>query len=85
MRVLYVGSNIFYGRSPGLPSPMLSEPNVEHLHDYIYKLGIQKEDLIASCHIGNKNCSWSEILTPDGLCFAFNLVAPDEMFKTNKK
>lgn len=56
---------------------------LKNVESSIYEIGIQKDDLISSCTINKKPCSWSEILTQDGLCFSFNLIGPEEMFHQN--
>lgn len=64
-------------------SPNIIPMDVDNVEGLIYELGISEKDLITSCSINKKSCRWSKILTPDGLCYAFNLIAPDEMFYRN--
>lgn len=56
---------------------------LENIEGHIYNLGIKEKDLITSCSINNKACNWSKVLSPDGLCYAFNLIHPEEMFVQN--
>lgn len=62
---------------------MKMQMSISNAEAQIYELGIKKEDLISSCLINKKPCNWSEILTPDGLCYTFNLISPREMFHKN--
>lgn len=62
-----------------IPRPL----NLNNIEKLIYEVGIKEEDLVAYCSINNKPCNWSKVLTPDGLCYAFNLIRPEEMFQKN--
>lgn len=64
----------------GLREDQIKIKNPEH---HINELGINENDLITSCMINKSSCKWSKILTPDGVCYAFNLIPPDEMFQKN--
>lgn len=55
---------------------------MDRVKSLIYELGILEEELIV-CPIDKETCRWSKILTPDGLCYAFNLIAPDKMVHQN--
>lgn len=61
----------------------LSNLQVDHIHKRVKELGIEQDDLIASCSINRMACNWSTILTPDGLCYTFNMASPDDMFQKN--
>lgn len=68
-------------KKQGSPTSNFPEPiKLRNIEKGIFKLGIQEEDLIQSCSINKRQCSWSQVLTPDGLCYSFNLISPEEMF-----
>lgn len=78
-----VFTNYQFTTRGGLATAHIVPINLENVESLIYELGIKEQNLITSCSIDNKICSWSKILTADGLCYVFNLLAPQEMFHQN--
>lgn len=76
--------SVDYRRNDGNPTSTFVKPKqLDHVEGAIFKLGIKEEDLVTSCSFNKKPCSLSKVLTPDGLCYAFNLIDPEEMFNQN--
>lgn len=80
-RILF--AKVEQGRYGFHSNPAEKPLELENVLNRITELGIKEEDLITSCSINNQNCSWSKVLTPDGLCYAFNLIDSQEMFQQN--
>ncbi|XP_063708006.1 pickpocket protein 28-like [Culicoides brevitarsis] len=70
--------------NPAIGGDTLHRPPIDGALSRIHELGIKEEDLIVQCSIDNqKKCKWTKILTPDGLCYSFNLISSKEMFQPN--
>uniref|UniRef100_A0A336LY76 CSON008076 protein n=1 Tax=Culicoides sonorensis TaxID=179676 RepID=A0A336LY76_CULSO len=56
------------------------DSEVENIEERIFNISIPEKSLIPNCTFNKEKCDWSRILTPEGVCYSFNLLSSEDMF-----